>query len=136
MPQVSSELLVYAAIVAAFLLFNYVMQRLARKARETREATMVTQAPSEIAVEPLDDYSWGSGASASPEEVVRARAMQPTRPVVVPTVKPRRSVDAARLKQRLHSEQGLREAIVLMTILGPCRALEPYDPKIGDRPRF
>ena len=135
MPQLSSELLVYAAIVAAFLFFNYVMQRLARKAREAREAAVPHEA-AEGAGAPLDDYSWGSGASAPPEEVILARAMQPTRPVVVPTVKPRRSVDAGGLKQRLHSEEGLREAIVLMTILGPCRALEPYDPKLGDRPRF
>jgi hypothetical protein len=27
----------------------------------------------------------------------------------------------------LHSEAGLRRAVVLMTILGPCRALSPYD---------
>jgi outer membrane biosynthesis protein TonB len=34
----------------------------------------------------------------------------------------RRDIAAA-----LHSEAGLRRAVVLMTILGPCRALSPYD---------
>ncbi|MEX2269945.1 MAG: hypothetical protein WD690_00650 [Vicinamibacterales bacterium] len=34
----------------------------------------------------------------------------------------RRNIAAA-----LHTEAGVRHAIVLMTILGPCRAFEPYD---------
>jgi hypothetical protein len=34
----------------------------------------------------------------------------------------RRDIAAA-----LHSDAGLRRAVVLMTILGPCRALSPYD---------
>ncbi|HEX6322904.1 MAG TPA: hypothetical protein VFZ36_04195 [Vicinamibacterales bacterium] len=38
------------------------------------------------------------------------------------TRRSRRDIAAA-----LHSEAGLRRAVVLMTILGPCRALSPYD---------
>jgi len=134
MQGVSSELLVYAAIVAAFLFFNYVMQRHARKAREAREARAQHAATTDADFpQPLDDHSWGGG-SAVPDEVARARAMAVGAPLPVPTAALRKPLDSEGLRQRLRSREGLREAVVLMAILGPCRALEPYDPSARDRP--
>ncbi|MGE0866031.1 MAG: hypothetical protein AB7P34_19185 [Vicinamibacterales bacterium] len=49
-------------------------------------------------------------------------------PAVPPPGAPRRGA-----KRWLHSRTGLRRAVVLMTILGPCRALEPDSFQQGSR---
>ena len=130
----SSELLVFAAIVAAFMAFNAVVNWLARKAREAREREIEPVRTQPAALESLlDDHAWGGGAS-------ERTAKEPTRSEV--TVVPRNVPAAAsvldsrgsggivRVRRRLRTQQGVREAIVLMTVIGPCRALEPYSTQV------
>ena len=115
MPGSASELLFYGLIVAGFLLFNYVTQQLAKKARQEQ-----SEAPPEDG--PPEDI-WGR-APAAPQDTP-----EPFAPAV-----PVRSADApARSRRRTTSgslfrtRKDLRHAVVLMTVLGPCRALRPDD---------
>jgi hypothetical protein len=59
-----------------------------------------------------------------PRPPVRA-AVQPASPVLI--VEPR-VASRQRALVRLGSRQDVRRGIVLMTLLGPCRALDPPDP--------
>jgi hypothetical protein len=129
-----SELFIYGLIVVAFLLFNFVMQILARKARQRQEEAARNAPRPAPTPAPIDDpleNIWGRGAPAeSPVEPRRGTAAavfvpEPSRP------RPRAAppVPGARARQAalFRSRQDLRHAIVVMTVLGPCRALDPYD---------
>lgn len=105
--------------------------------------------------EPAPDTAWGRGPAAPvPLEVdhvevpVRAEpAALPPRPPPLATRAPRRTpavrpvVTARPAALQFRSEAGLRQAMIALTVLGPCRALEPYggeapQPSPGsDRPR-
>ena len=113
----TSELLIYGLIIAGYLLFNYVMQRLAKKARQGEAAS--TPPPGDG---PPEDV-WG-----------RAPAVPPVTPEpVAPPVPVRRAEASAQPRRRTPSgslfrtRKDLRHAVVLMTVLGPCRALKPGD---------
>lgn len=122
MPKSGSELLFLALIIAGFMLFNYVAQRLAKAAREQQEAEAAVGAsvpPPED--EPLEDI-WGRvpvPPPAAPAPVARA---EPQARAAPPRPLPRRA--GARL---FRTRKDLQHAIVLMTVLGPCRALEPHE---------
>ena len=124
-----SNLLIYGLFIAAYLLFNFLMQQLAAKrARQQQERVQQEQAQRDAlmtsADEPLDQL-WGRGGQ-------QEEAQEP-----VVTVEPaRRRIEAGagaaptpRLSPYtlLRSRQSLRDAIVVMTVLGPCRALDPHD---------
>jgi hypothetical protein len=119
MPKSGSELLFLGLIIAGFMLFNYLAQQVAKKAREQQEAAAAAPPPPED--EPLEDV-WGRAPApppAAPAPVARAVPPPQARPPLPPR---RRSV--ARL---FRTRKDLRHAIVLMTVLGPCRALEPHE---------
>jgi hypothetical protein len=116
MPKSGSELLFLGLIIAGFMLFNYVARQLARKAREQQEAAAAQPAAAGSAPppgeEPLEEF-WGrvpAPRQAAPE------------PVAPPAPSRRRS--GARL---FRTRRDLRQAVVAMTVLGPCRALEPHE---------
>lgn len=119
MGKSGSELLVYGLIIAGFLLFNYLAQQLAKKAREQREAAEreAAQAPPVALQEALEDI-WGRHPAAP----VAATQVPEQRPVPRGVPPPARPAATRRL---FRNRQDLRHAIVLMTVLGPCRALEP-----------
>jgi hypothetical protein len=115
-----SDLLIYVLIIAGVLLFNYVMQQLAKKARQQQEeqaggAQAESSPPSED--EPLEDI-WGR---PPPLETVGPAARAPR--VEAPAVPERRAAAGLLFRTR----HDLRHAVVVMTVLGPCRALEPPD---------
>ena len=120
MPKSVSELLLYGLIVAGFLLFNYVMQQLAKKARQEQERAEALAPPPEAVL---------------PEDISgRAPAAPPAAPEpVAPGVLARRAEARAPLRRRTAAElffrtrKDLRQAVVVMTVLGPCRAQEPPD---------
>jgi hypothetical protein len=125
----SSELLVFAAIVAAFMAFNAVVSWLARKAREAREREIEPARTQPTAVEPLLDHAWGGGAPVrAAEELTRSEltVVPHSVPAATSVLESRKSRQIVRVTRRLRTQQGVREAIVLMTVLEPCRALEPY----------
>lgn len=124
MGKSGSELLVYGLIIAGFLLFNYLAQQLAKKAREQQEAAAreaaeqeAAQAPPAAQEETLEDI-WGR----LPAAPVAAMPVPEPRPLPRGVPPPSQPAATRRLFQ---NRQDLRHAIVLMTVLGPCRALEP-----------
>ena len=128
MPQSIPDIVVYGLIVIGFLLFNYVGQWLANKSRrQQQEAELEQLTQAQAAAEP-QDYAWGSASAAAPVPVEPPRVvtydMAPVAPAGVLDARGRPDAVARSL---LRSRTELRRAIVLMTVLGPCRALEPYD---------
>jgi hypothetical protein len=72
------------------------------------------------------------GGPPVPPVVLRPRPPQLAREMArhglpVPAVEPRVAI-RQRVPRRFGSRRDIRRGIVLMTILGPCRALEPPDP--------
>ena len=126
MGKSGSELLVYGLIIAGFLLFNYLAQRLAKKAREQQEAAEreaaereAAQAPPVAQQEALEDI-WGR-LPAAPVTAVQMPEQRQAPRAAPPPGRP------AATRRLFRTRQDLRHAIVLMTVLGPCRALEPPD---------
>jgi hypothetical protein len=114
------EMLVYLAIVAAVFLFNYFAQRVAQWQKE-QEALRPTERPPE---------------PRRAETLRRAPPVPVSRPAVATTTAraPRealdRSVTAKRrtnVRSYLKGHQNLRRAVIIMTVLGPCRAQQPHD---------
>jgi hypothetical protein len=129
MPNIP-DILVYGLIVAGFLLFNYIVQRLANKTRrqQQQDAELERLAQAQAAAEQPQDYAWGRAPDAAPLPVEPPRAvtyeMAPAMAAVTLDVPARPDAVARSL---LRGKKELRHAIVLMTVLGPCRALEPFD---------
>ena len=130
MPQSIPDIVFYGLLVAGFLLFNYIVQRLANKSRQQQQqqAELERLAQAQAAAEHPQDYAWGHAPAAAPLPVEPPRVATYEMAPATPTA----TLDApARLdavaRSLLRSRQELRHAIVLMTVLGPCRALEPYD---------
>jgi hypothetical protein len=127
MLQSISELLVYGLVLAGFLLLNYVVQQRARRAQNQQEGAD-SAAPTAIPMDEPLGYAWGRAPSSLPvaNEQAQARADVPTAP-------PAQKATSAPLppytapRALFGSKQEMRHAIVLMTVLGPCRALEPFD---------
>lgn len=124
-----SDLLIYGLFIAGYLLFNFLMQRLAaRRAQQQREQAQQPTPQPDAAPPPADESLeelWGRGqqadahASATAGEPVRKRVEPMAGTAPTPRLSP---------KTLLRSRQSLRDAIVVMTVLGPCRALDPHDP--------
>jgi hypothetical protein len=104
--------LIYVLIFAAILLFLYVVQRIRRRQQ--------SEAPQD---EPLPEI-WGRAPAipavspVPPERVGRSEALAASAAI------PRRR---SAVRSLPGTRRDLRRAIVIMTILGPCRAFEPFD---------
>ena len=127
-----SELLLYGLFFAGFLLLNYVMQRAAARTRQEPETT---SAPTEEA----DAEVWRIPAPGSPDAPPLER-IPPVEPrATAPPARwarergpalagaPKRRSRGAALRLRLRSRHGLREAVIAMTVLGPCRSQAPAE---------
>ena len=122
------ELLIYGLIFLGFLLLNNVMQAVkrARQQQEEERAQRQESAPPPED-EPLE-YIWGR--RPQPDLPAAATHLEPAPRVEIaapPAVSPRRPAPTSLFGSR----QDLRHAIVVMTVLGPCRALEPDDRRQG-----
>ena len=114
------DLFLFVLLFLGIVLFNYVMQRAARRRREEEQAQAAQQpAAPATADEPLEDI-WGRTPA----------------PAAVPALAPRAAPQPVRAQapalRRLHparallkDKRDLRRAVVLMMVLGPCRAQEP-----------
>lgn len=110
--------LLYVLGFLALVLFNYFAQRAARR-REQQEKAQTTVAPAPPSVEEeLPEELWGRTVTppAPPPAPVLVRRSAPPPPA------PRRLHPVRAL---LKDKRDLRRAVVLMMVLGPCRALEP-----------
>lgn len=123
-----SNLLIYGLFIAGYLLFNFLMQQVARRARQQRERAQQEQAQQGAVLTsadgPLDDL-WGRGGQQE-ETHEHVATVEPARKPVETLAG---TAPAPRLSPNtlLRSRQSLRDAIVVMTVLGPCRALDPHD---------
>ena len=118
MPKSTSELLLYGLLIGGFLLFNYVTQQLAKKARQEEEAEA---APLPGDGPPQD--IWGRAPAEAPATPEPVAPGVPARRAEVPAQPRRRTTPGLLFRTR----KDLRHAVVLMTVLGPCRALKPND---------
>jgi len=154
MPEITSELLMLGMVAAAFLFFNYANQQAAKKAREAREqaeaaAAREASTTAQSGTTDEDQYAWGRTparepapeappqpvwSEATPEPVsfeVPTYRIEP-QPAPQPASAPAPAPAPPSVRPRRHavhglfaSQQDLRRAVIAMTVLGPCRALEP-----------
>ena len=113
--------LIYGLVFVGFLVFNYLTSR--RAQREKQERAGPSQAPASIEAMEEDPYAWGRGSVAEPTIVPWVPPPAPRdspRPLVLAV--PRSNDRTVRVRAQLRSTQGLRDGIVLMTVLGPCVA--------------
>jgi hypothetical protein len=117
--QLSPDLLIYVLVILGILFFNY----LARKApRQQQDQSTAGEQPAED--EPLEEIFGRTRRAPSAQPLpgaspVPARAVE-AQPVAA-EVPRRRSTARPLLKGR----RNLQHAFIVMTVLGPCRALEP-----------
>ena len=134
----SSEL-IYLLLFGAVMLINYFLQRIRK---DQPEETPPARKPPQN----LNDFAWGRQPHAPPDvpdEFIPAaippaivhRAVHPTTEELPPEAgvtraRPAAPVAASRYSRQalLGSKRRLQDAVVVATILGPCRALDPYDP--------
>jgi hypothetical protein len=111
--------LVFLLVIAAILLFNYALQQAARRQqRESPPDQAIEEQEPVPEDEPLPQI-WKRAAPAS--EAAAAPIQRPA-----PRAAPRGPAPRGELAATLFRTKGdLRRAIVLMTVLGPCRALDP-----------
>jgi len=121
--------LLYVLAFAGFILFNYLVSRAARRRQQEEQAEAAAQpAPLPAEEEPFEDY-WGRAAAPAP---ARAPAVvsQPVR--AAPPAPPPPHLHPVRAL--LNDKRDLRRAVILMMVLGPCRAQEPLEPS-GPQPQ-
>jgi len=118
-----TELLTFALFVGGFMLISRLFKWAVERARKQQPE----QAPPPVPLPEVAslDATWGSEAQAASWQGATgaelARRMETIAPGAVPQP-PRHAANAL-----LRSRQDLRHAIVVMTVLGPCRALDPPD---------
>lgn len=118
MNQLSPDLLIYVLVILGILLFNY----LARKAPRQQDESTGGEPRAED--EPLEEIFGRTRQALAPHPLPGAPPL-PARAAEAPPVaaEVRRRRSAAR--SLLRGGRNLRRAFVVMTVLGPCRALEP-----------
>ena len=119
--------LIYVLAFAAVLLFQYLMKRFGPQQQpdEAPQEAPLSQEKPAAQEEFLPDF-WGRAPAAAVSPVAAAsdirfgRSEAPSATVTLPGRRfSRRSL--------IGSKQAVQNAIVIATILGPCRAYEPHD---------
>jgi len=119
--------LLYLLIFAGVLLFNFFTQQAARRRRaearqeEEEQDALQEELPPE---ERIADF-WGQSQQTQEALLAPVRAAEPIDRTEVPIVSPVRRRKRFSKASLLGTRQDIRNAIVIATILGPCRALEP-----------
>lgn len=142
----ASQLLFYVLLIAGIVGFNLLMRHMNSKAKGWQEKLEQRQrgdaigtASSDVSVEAAAARSpWGGAAreqaAVEPMEVVLARRARlaaqdgldkPDQQTRAAPARPA-TTQKRRTQPMFSSEAELRQAIVLMTVLGPCRATAPY----------
>lgn len=117
--------LLYILGFIAVVLFNMVAQRAARRRQQEEAAQAPEQADAPEQAEPpvaddapLEDI-WGRKPAAPPPAPVIVAPVPPPAPSLPQRAHPVRAL--------LREPRDLRRAVILMMVLGPCRAQEPPD---------
>lgn len=111
--------LIYLLIFLGIIVFNFLRQQAARRRQE--EQAQAPPEPPPAAEEPLEDV-WGRLPAPAPAAapVLAVRPAPPALPAAPPHQRRPHPVRAA-----LKDKRDLRRAVILMMVLGPCRAQEP-----------
>ena len=129
MDRSPTELLIYALIFAAIVLFQYVMKRFGPQPKPD-EAPPQAPPPQEQPAAQEEENIWGRARAVpavSPAVAIsdigfgRSKALGAT--VTLAGRRSRRFSRSALMGNR----REVQNAIVIATILGPCRAYEPHD---------
>jgi hypothetical protein len=132
MPSFSTDLLVYGAIAVAFMVFNYIVQKLSAKTRPEQAQAPTVEQMDEPEVDALGDLEWGRmPATLRPEylavDTARGPLVRATPPDVVHDAIHALGRRPHPVRERLREASDLRQAMVLLTVLGPCRANQEPD---------
>lgn len=120
-----SELLVFGLLIGGFVVVNHLLKRAVEHARRQQEIAAGNE-PAAVMVP--EETAWGetwgrtspADAQAATLAAQRARRIEDSATADAP----RRLLRSSR-PALFRSPQDLRSAIIAMTVLGPCRALEP-----------
>jgi len=151
-----SQLLVFILLIAGVLGFNLLMRYLnsgvkgwQKKLEQQQEATEVAQ-PEDLTKAAAGGAPWGGSvraqAAAEPLEVMLARRERAAErhgpgnfdPSAAQALVRPATTQRRRIQPMFRSQAELRQALVMMTVLGPCRANAPYgqdDLQDSARPR-
>ncbi|MCW5644173.1 MAG: hypothetical protein KIT63_18890 [Rhodoferax sp.] len=135
--------LLFLAVVGFQVLKQFLAARAAQRRRQQQmqAGAGVPQPSYDVEPEPLEltESDWGRApeplpVTELPLEVQLALKPRPERQRDAAPAAPRRT-DATQQRRRarhrlFHSQRALRHGVVMMTVLGPCRALKPYDQDI------
>lgn len=105
----------------AIVLFNFIAQRAARRRQQQEQAEAPIPSPPPAVEEELPEDYWGRTPTPPPPVPVLIPRPAPA-PVLAEPPRPRRVHPVRAL---LKDRRDLRRAVVLMMVLGPCRAQEP-----------
>ena len=139
-----SQLLVFILLIAGVLGFNLLMRYLnsgvkgwQKKLEQQQEATEVAQ-PEDLTKAAAGGAPWGGSvraqAAAEPLEVMLARRERAAErhgpgnfdPSAAQALVRPATTQRRRIQPMFRSQAELRQALVMMTVLGPCRANAPY----------
>jgi len=118
-----SDLLTFALIVGGFIVFSQLLKRAVERAR--KQELEQPQPPAPLPEEASLDAAWGSGPPAESWQGATSTELARRMEKIAPGAAPRQPRHATNALFR--SRHDLRHAIVVMTVLGPCRALDPPD---------
>jgi hypothetical protein len=131
------EQVIILVVVMLAWLVNFVLDQVRTRRRpvpqQDRDENLVVEEeeidpaeatrPQVVVSSPLPD-SRGVLPEPSPRQALAPRAIPSVRPRVPPRQSPARSPESRRLRRRIDPLEA-RRGVVLMTILGPCRGVEP-----------
>lgn len=107
-------------LIGGLLLLNFLAQRVAARQQQQQQEEMAKQAEPPAPDEPLPDI-WGR---TQPAPAAALPAM-PVRPVAEPPIAVHARARRHGARSFLQGRSNLQRAMVVMTVLGPCRAMEP-----------
>lgn len=137
-----NNLLIYGLLFLVIIGFNLFNQFVAARAQHRRSQQQVAGAQGMPQPGPEDnpvaltESDWGRPPEAKPAPELRpvpalARKPESARSQSDPAIRairPPRPSQRRRARHRMFQHRrALRDGIVMMTVLGPCRALQPYD---------
>lgn len=131
MDDTALDWLLYALVLVVFIVISTIESRRAQR-RDARARETTVRPPDPAANH--DPHAWGRSRSIAdaPAEWVPSIPSAFSAPIVVPaSIEPQRG---ATWRSRLRDRGQLRDAVVMMTLLGPCASLErrrgpPHDPQ-------
>jgi hypothetical protein len=117
------EEILYLLLFGAVLLFNYITQQIAR--RRQAEAEQQQPPPEEQQTNEAPGDFWGRSPETQAALLAPAEPVAPVRRYQPPVARPTRRPGRFSKQALFGNKRDVQNAVVIATILGPCRAMEP-----------